>query len=154
MFTRTLIWSHWINQASYEWMLYAGTKLDKVEDIKKDAEKGIQRHVDGDCPICYESMAGDGAIAKEPVVFCKACGNNVHHDCFEKWSRSKKSTGGKVTCIYCRADWFDSHRFDSNSYVNLASYSEGHAGQDTSLERLYPDSRDWIQRQGSAFQWK
>lgn len=130
-------------------------EADKVEDIKKDSEKGIQRDIDGDCPICYESMAGDGGKAKEPVVFCKACGNNVHRDCFEKWSRSKKSTGGKVTCIYCRANWFDvttkkgqNTEVDPHGYVNLASYSEGHADQDTSLERLYPDSWDWIQSQG------
>lgn len=127
-----------------------GTKPES-NSPPNEAEKSIQRDLDGDCPVCYEAMAtGDGKPG-EPVVFCKICGNNVHRDCFEKWSRSKRSTGGKVTCIYCRADWLDGMRksgpnekTDGNGYVNLASYSEAHAHQDASLASLYPNSWEWI----------
>lgn len=130
----------------------AGTKPES-NPPPNETEKSIQRDLDGDCPICYEAMAGGDGKPREPVVFCKTCGNNVHRDCFEKWSRSKRSTGGKVTCIYCRADWLDIKKNRPNSqnvetdrdgYVNLASYSEGHAHQDTSLESLYPNSWEWI----------
>ncbi|KAG0611057.1 hypothetical protein M758_7G111400 [Ceratodon purpureus] len=116
-----------------------------------DTVNSIQRDLEGDCPICYEAMAGNNGKPGEPVVFCKSCGNNVHRDCFEKWSRSKRSTGGRVTCIYCRAEWDDIRSKKSQKsetahggYVNLASYSEGHAHEDTSLESLYPNSWEWI----------
>lgn len=124
-----------------------------VGECKTEAEKGAQRTIEGDCPVCYESMAGEGGKAKEPIVFCKACGNNVHRDCFDRWSRSKRSAGGKVTCIYCRAEWLENMdqktqnlKVDSGGYVNLASYSESHVGQDNSLETLYPDSWEWLGR--------
>lgn len=119
--------------------------------LPKDTEKSIQRDLEGDCPVCYEALAGNDGKPGELVVFCKTCGNNVHRDCFERWSRSKRSTGGRVTCIYCRADWDDisskksqNSKTDRGGYVNLASYSEGHAHQDTSLESLYPNSWEWI----------
>lgn len=116
------------------------------------AAKVVQRDIDGDCPICYEKMVADGGKGKkEPIVFCKACGNNVHRDCFERWSRSKRSSRGKVTCIYCRAEWVDDNKGGHNSnkvepggYVNLASYSENHGTEGCSLEALYPDSYEWL----------
>ncbi|KAH8938433.1 hypothetical protein BDL97_16G082400 [Sphagnum fallax] len=116
------------------------------------AAKVVQRDIDGDCPICYEKMVADGGKGKkEPIVFCKACGNNVHRDCFERWSRSKRSSRGKVTCIYCRAEWVDdkkeghnSNKVEPGGYVNLASYSENHGTEECSLEALYPDSYEWL----------
>lgn len=128
---------------------HAGTK-SKSNSCPTETEKSVQRDLDGDCPICYEALASGDGKPGEPVVFCKTCGNNVHRDCFERWSQSKRSTGGKVTCIYCRADWFaigkksPNGKTDYNGYVNLASYSVGHAHEDTSLEALYPDSWEWI----------
>ncbi len=38
---------------------------------------GVQRPVEGDCPICYDELGG------EAVTFCRACGNNMHVECFK-----------------------------------------------------------------------
>lgn len=109
--------------------------------------KTVQREISGDCPICYEGMEEGTGKAKEPVVFCRVCGNNVHKDCFEKWSRSTSSSGGQTTCIYCRALWSESDASKkgkfSSDYVNLAGASETLA----SLEELYPESHRWIDSQ-------
>ncbi|CAM6112280.1 unnamed protein product [Calypogeia fissa] len=108
--------------------------------------KTVQREITGDCPICYEGMDDGHGKAKEPVVFCKVCGNNVHRDCFEKWTRSKSSSGSQTTCIYCRAVWSESDAAKkgkiASEYVNLADGSETH--QYESLEELYPESHQWI----------
>ncbi|XP_024387869.1 uncharacterized protein [Physcomitrium patens] len=123
----------------------------KSDASPNETQKSIQRDINGDCPVCYEAMAGDDNKPVEPIIFCKSCGNNVHRDCFDRWSGSKRSTGGRVTCIYCRADWLDigsknsqNVGIDRGGYVNLASYSEGHVNQDTSLESLYPNSLEWL----------
>ncbi|KAJ7529207.1 hypothetical protein O6H91_15G037700 [Diphasiastrum complanatum] len=116
----------------------------------ENTEKVEQRELDGDCPICYEPMAAEDGKEVEPVVFCRVCGNNVHRDCFQKWSRGKR--GRKVTCIYCRAVWEDpslkkkgkKKEIGPGWYINLASYSEDHSVTDTSLEALYPESYEWI----------
>ena len=42
---------------------------------------GVQRPVEGDCPICCEEMHAGGP-AKEAVTFCGLCGNNMHKECF------------------------------------------------------------------------
>lgn len=63
-----------------------------------------RKAVDGDCSICFEEMEGD----KEELVWCRAaCGQNIHKQCFETWSATKKSGGAraKVTCPYCRSIW-------------------------------------------------
>lgn len=77
-----------------------------VDETGAGGEKDKNRkEVDGDCPICFEEM-GDG---KEEVVWCKAaCGQNIHKQCFEMWSATKKKSdgvGAKVTCPYCRSVW-------------------------------------------------
>ncbi|CAI5467913.1 unnamed protein product [Closterium sp. Yama58-4] len=123
-----------------------------------------QRPIEGDCPICYEPLGGEGVGKRgggkpaEAVVFCQRCGNNVHSDCFSRWKAAKR--GGMVTCVWCRAPWGDGstahrarahHDRDSDSddyedeegpqeYVNLSQYSEAHRGADASLESLYPDT--------------
>lgn len=113
--------------------------------------KPVQREITGDCPICYEQMDDGNNKAKEPVVFCRVCGNNVHRDCFDRWCQSKSSSGGQFTCIYCRAVWADSESESvtkgklsaSSFYVNLADVSEAHRDP-ASLEDLYPESHRWI----------
>ncbi|KAK7740787.1 hypothetical protein SLS53_005255 [Cytospora paraplurivora] len=77
-----------------------------VDETGAGAEKDKNRKaVDGDCPICFEEME-DG---KEEIVWCKAaCGQNIHKQCFEMWSATKKRSEGahaKVTCPYCRSVW-------------------------------------------------
>jgi hypothetical protein len=58
-----------------------------------------RKPIDGECPICVFDMEPD-----EDIVWCKAsCGQNFHKDCFEQWKISKR--GGRVTCVYCRAEW-------------------------------------------------
>ena len=72
-----------------------------------------QRPIEGDCPICYEPLTPDGnedgsrkkAKKAEAIVFCHACGNNVHGDCFGRWKEAKQSSGQKLTCVWCRAAW-------------------------------------------------
>ncbi|KAH9292626.1 hypothetical protein KI387_042189, partial [Taxus chinensis] len=94
----------------------------------------VQRDLEGDCPMCYEPLAG----GREVVVFCMICGNNVHIDYFVKWSQSKHS--GTMTCIYCRAPWEGQNKESKNNkgYVNLVAYSDLHRPKETSLEVLYP----------------
>lgn len=80
------------------------TEIPGSSPRKEEEEKRVQRDLEGDCPVCYESLEG----AKEDVVFCRVCGNNVHRDCFIRWSSSKRA--GTVTCVYCRAPWEDEGR--------------------------------------------
>eukprot|EP00250_Pteridium_aquilinum_P001242 c11450_g1_i1 orf=69-1001(-) len=113
------------------------------------SSKSVQREIDGDCPICYEPMASSSVKPSEPVVFCKTCGNNVHADCFKRWSQSKKN--GRPTCIYCRALWESEAKVEGASsqhekYINLATYSDAHRPDETSIEALYPESYQWWNR--------
>ncbi|MCO5575470.1 hypothetical protein L7F22_029271 [Adiantum nelumboides] len=112
--------------------------------------KPLQRDIDSDCPICYEPMASSDGKPSEPVIFCKSCGNNVHADCFKKWSQSKKH--GSVTCIYCRAVWETNAKgagpssHGEGEYINLAAYSDAHRPEETTIEALYPSSHQWWHR--------
>lgn len=65
---------------------------------------------------CYEHrtknmlctiVQADAKQAKDKVVWCASCCNNVHAECFQRWSASKAQNGGRVTCVYCRAPWVD-----------------------------------------------
>lgn len=61
------------------------------EGAKEHAEEllgSVQRPLEGDCPICFEELSPEGRPG-EPVVFCHTCGNNIHRDCFARWSQSK-----------------------------------------------------------------
>ena len=51
------------------------------------------------------NLQAEGNGAQEPLVFCKECGNNVHKQCFERWTNSKKAAGVPITCVLCRAPW-------------------------------------------------
>lgn len=82
--------------------------------VAAEADKK-RKSVEGDCPICFEEMKT--ASGSEALVWCKAaCGQNIHHQCFEMWANTKRASSTKVTCPYCRSDW----EGDSGQ-VNLAN---------------------------------
>ncbi|KAL3154181.1 hypothetical protein ABBQ32_013698 [Trebouxia sp. C0010 RCD-2024] len=109
-----------------------------------------QRPVEGECAICYDSLKADAQSPEDKITFCQECGNNVHVECFKRWTASKKSTGQSVTCVYCRCPWVSDTGIkaagDGNEeYVNLRGVSQQHQQADTSLESLYGDTAVWIQ---------
>merc|ERR1719233_2575562 len=65
-------------------------------------EKGKQRALEGDCPVCMEEF---DESQRSKVDFCKECGNNIHKDCLANWKRGCKNQGNPVTCVYCRSPW-------------------------------------------------
>ncbi|RHZ59324.1 hypothetical protein Glove_364g8 [Diversispora epigaea] len=89
-----------------------------------------RRPIDGDCPICYESLD-----EKENLVWCKnGCGNNLHKDCFSQWKKSK-SAYDKVTCVYCRIEWEEEKSGEPTNeegYINLAEAQGMSSKRDTS----------------------
>lgn len=78
---------------------------------------GRRKPVEGDCPICFMDLVGEGEGEGEGaagIVWCRAaCGQNIHKQCFETWARTKRQsgTGGAwgakvdVTCPFCRSVW-------------------------------------------------
>ncbi|KAL3139925.1 hypothetical protein ABBQ38_004215 [Trebouxia sp. C0009 RCD-2024] len=109
-----------------------------------------QRPIEGECAICYDSLKADAPGLEDKITFCQECGNNVHVECFKRWTASKKSTGQSVTCVYCRCPWVAETGAkaagDGNEeYVNLRGVSQQHQQADTSLESLYGDTAVWIQ---------
>ncbi|EJD02122.1 uncharacterized protein FOMMEDRAFT_86698 [Fomitiporia mediterranea MF3/22] len=85
-----------------------------------------------DCPVCYENMHG----AKETsLVWCEACGNALHKECFQQWAKKKIGT---PDCVYCRAPWAGAGSRNAGSsrwgdgYVNLASVAGLSPVRDTS----------------------
>lgn len=120
----------------------------KYEELhSKDGKSAStsQRPIEGDCPICYEPLE-EGT---EAVVFCHTCGNNIHEQCFQNWSRTKKHSHDQVTCVYCRTPWqaevFEGGQASQGggnaNFVNLGSYSQE---APPSLEDLYGDRAVWI----------
>ncbi|KAI8468123.1 MAG: hypothetical protein J3K34DRAFT_523179 [Monoraphidium minutum] len=126
--------------------------------------KSVRRPVEGDCPVCFDSMAE----GREALSWCAFCGNNIHAACCDAWARAKRAQRAAVTCCYCRADWRDGARGGApggaggaggsgggggaatspggRTYINLADISEAHRG--VSLASLYPSTshyfdRDW-----------
>lgn len=56
--------------------------------------------------LCLSSRCqADGKAPEDKVTFCQECGNNVHVECFKRWTASKKDSGEPVTCVYCRCPW-------------------------------------------------
>ncbi len=53
----------------------------------------------------YVGVQADGTAPEDKVTFCQECGNNVHVECFKRWTASKKGSGEPVTCVYCRCPW-------------------------------------------------
>ncbi|KAF2759767.1 hypothetical protein EJ05DRAFT_498969 [Pseudovirgaria hyperparasitica] len=74
-------------------------------DTIDESHDGNRKAIEDDCPICCFEMEQE----KEPVTWCQAaCGNNMHKSCFDKWAATKRASGSKVTCPYCRSEWQDS----------------------------------------------
>ncbi|DBB06531.1 TPA: hypothetical protein ACH3X1_012076 [Trebouxia sp. C0004] len=108
-----------------------------------------QRPIEGECAICYDSLKAGGKAPEDKVTFCQECGNNVHVECFKRWTASKKGSGDPVTCVYCRCPWVVEAGGGGASlnkdYVNLRDVSHEHQSADTSLHSLYGDTAVWIQ---------
>eukprot|EP00884_Botryococcus_braunii_P021169 jgi/Botrbrau1/7736/Bobra.0159s0166.1 len=125
-----------------------------VQPTDLSSPESIQRHVEGDCPICYDEMHSEATAKEEEVVFCTSCGNNVHVECFRRWVTSKRQHGAEVTCVWCRAPWSSTNqgeaiRSGSQAYLNLSSVSRVHQAGNT-LEELYGDNAQWIRRRSSG----
>ncbi|GAB4820534.1 hypothetical protein N2152v2_007580 [Parachlorella kessleri] len=113
---------------------------------------GNQRPVEGDCPICFESLSAQG-MGDNKVTFCAgSCGNNVHVGCMRMWLGSHHTT-----CPLCRAPWVDGLNpgagaaGEPKEYPNLAQYSRAHQRANTSVEALYGDRQAanmWRSMQG------
>lgn len=54
---------------------------------------------------CGVATQADAQGPEDKITFCQECGNNVHVECFKRWTASKKSSGYPVTCVYCRCPW-------------------------------------------------
>ena len=85
-----------------------------------------------------------GTLLQDAIVFCKSCGNNVHKECFQRWSVAKRGAG--VTCVWCRAPWPNDvgSQPAGGEYVNLRDHSRQHRRADTSLSALYGSNAVWI----------
>ncbi|KAG2454123.1 hypothetical protein HYH02_001159 [Chlamydomonas schloesseri] len=127
----------------YADIVHGGAASGGGEPGGASGNKGGQRPVEGDCPICCEEMHAGGPAA-EAVTFCGLCGNNMHKDCFGRWAASKRSNRQPVTCVYCRADWQEggggggggAAPGSDGKYVNLSQFSEDHR-RGASLTDLY-----------------
>ncbi|KAI7880321.1 hypothetical protein K492DRAFT_76399 [Lichtheimia hyalospora FSU 10163] len=80
---------------------------------------------EADCPICYESLAEEQLSI---IIFCKTCGNNVHEDCFQQWSRQLAKRHQTVTCVFCRSAWETSKRIAKpkksiSGFANFAQHT-------------------------------
>lgn len=49
------------------------------------------------CPICFDEMS-----PKEDIEYCRACGNNLHKQCWNMWAQQKRRNNESVTCVLCR----------------------------------------------------
>jgi len=97
-------------------------------------EKGKQRDLAGDCPVCMEEF---DESQRSKVDFCKECGNNIHKDCLANWKRGCKNQGNPVTCVYCRAAWPETGNPKGRTkkqgrYTNLGELQGISADRDTS----------------------
>ncbi len=128
-----------------QWQRTQSGSMVAVEE-EKDSN---QRELSGECPICYDDFG-----QQEDVVWCKACGNNIHRSCFANWAKSKTAARAPVTCVYCRAVWdMDESKVQDadaagGQYLNLRHVSEAHADTDLSLDSLYGDTAVLIRNAG------
>lgn len=80
--------------------------------------------VDGDCAICFEGLAGGGALAR-----CESsCGNRFHLECITRW------VARTPTCPLCRANFPLPRR--------AAGWDEAGAGDDC-MSKYVPIERGW-----------
>jgi len=111
----------------------------RFNEINSPTVEVARKPIGGHCPVCYEEMQ-----QRQNVVWCRfSCGNNVHAECFQEWSKSKQAERSTVTCVLCRASWPQSDGraprslpLGEEGYVNLGSLQH-----DLPSER--PEYHDW-----------
>ncbi|KAI0274748.1 hypothetical protein BC834DRAFT_9703 [Gloeopeniophorella convolvens] len=107
----------------------------RPDQLGSSSSSSTNRRIPGpedDCPICYETMH---RVAENKLEFCKECGNALHMECFQQWSRS----AAVVTCVWCRAKCGGNNnrvpafkaRIDSG-YINLGGVAGLSPERDTS----------------------
>jgi hypothetical protein len=70
-------------------------ELDRLQTERCSPAHAIRRPLLGDCAICYEGLS-DTALGN--LVWCKSqCGNSVHKECWEHWSRESTS---RARCVH------------------------------------------------------
>ncbi|TFK33867.1 hypothetical protein BDQ12DRAFT_690526 [Crucibulum laeve] len=124
-----------------------GKEKEGDAPAEPEASQGKRRipGEDDDCPICYDSMY---QVAEAKLTFCEECGNALHLECFQQWSKTSAATGKALTCVWCRSPWSSGARAASatplpggatmqkgvwgRSYVNLAGVSGISPQRDTS----------------------
>ncbi|KAI8352452.1 hypothetical protein EDC96DRAFT_517986 [Choanephora cucurbitarum] len=101
------------------------------QDESLDTQTNRRPLDNNDCPICFEAFEEDKI---DTIDFCRVCGNNIHKECFDMWASSK---GSRVTCVYCRSNWYtnsnskksgkkaayelDSSHVNESGYANFAA---------------------------------
>lgn len=100
------------------------------------ASSNQQRPIEGDCPICFETMASGG----EKVSSCPECGNHIHAGCLKRWADSKRSTGQPITCPLCRG----SLGGEAGSGGSGGEYINLRGGEGPSLDTLYGNRAVWV----------
>merc|ERR1719193_193277 len=113
------------------------------EGNSSSEEKGKQRDLGGDCPVCMEEC---DESQRSQVAYCKQCGNNIHKDCLANWKRGCKNQGNPVTCVYCRAPWPETGNPKGRAkkrgrYTNLGGLQGIPSERDTSTYRSSGNSR-------------
>ena len=86
-------------QASKSVMRIYSNSMQGSQSLEDDHEEKIDKEdseetPQGECPICFESMA-----TKESINRCQTCRNSIHVDCLRRWLDQSK------TCVYCRSVW-------------------------------------------------
>ncbi|KAL8383508.1 hypothetical protein RB595_010625 [Gaeumannomyces hyphopodioides] len=89
--------------------------LPSAQGSTSDQQRDHNRKpVEGDCPICFDELpvasdAAENTKNSERLVWCRAaCGQNMHEQCFQMWSATKRQQAGgtsPVTCPLCRSVW-------------------------------------------------
>lgn len=90
---------------------------DVVVAAIQEVEVRMPTPGEADCPICFEPLIEPGEQARfdsdsRSLVYCRtSCGNTIHKECFDQWSKSQKEAmfyrSNPVTCVYCRAPWVE-----------------------------------------------
>lgn len=114
-------------QESYS-RLKRGEDFDD-ESSANDAAFGVARRTgDGDCPICFDSLAGSAK-----TTFCRSqCGANFHKDCIQHWLQQQRA---KPTCPMCRGPWEEAHKKNApqnEGYTNFGRLQGQPQERDTS----------------------
>lgn len=119
------------------------------DDGEDDSKRASRKEVEGDCPICFDSLGTNLA----QLTYCQeACGSNFHKGCIQMWT-AQPAQRGKPTCPACRQPWSDvqtggkkqqAKRSSGGSstvdegYTNLSSLSGQSPVRDTSTYHSSP----------------